>query len=148
MEYDVVLYPITLLRPSEEVNMAHVEALTKEIVRCQRWTTPIPIEKETGIIMDGNHRYQVAHHLALTYIPCVLLDYTDTRITVYDWQNGRAFSPLRIREQILKQGNIFPYKTTRHLFSPSLPAVNFPLEQLVEKIASNHLNVFKLGVGR
>ena len=66
MEYDVVLYPIALLRPSEEVNMAHVAALTKEIVRCQRWTTPIPIENETGIIRDGNHRYQVAQHLALT----------------------------------------------------------------------------------
>ncbi len=50
MEYDVVLYPIALLRPSEEVNMAHVEALTKEIVRCQRWTTPIPIEKETELL--------------------------------------------------------------------------------------------------
>ncbi|RZH79837.1 transcriptional regulator, partial [Staphylococcus aureus] len=62
MEYDVVLYPIALLRPSEEVNMAHVKASTKEIVRAQRGTTPIPIEKETEIIMDDNHRYQVAHH--------------------------------------------------------------------------------------
>ncbi len=103
MEYDVVLYPIALLRPSEEVNMAHVEALTKEIVRCQsRWTTPIPIEKRPELLWTVIIGIKSLIILLSLIFLCVLLDYTDTRITVYDWQNGRAFSPLRIREQILK----------------------------------------------
>ncbi|EBP0013110.1 transcriptional regulator [Salmonella enterica] len=133
MKYDVVLYPVSLIRPSEEVNMEHVEALTEKIALCQKWITPVPIEKNTGIIMDGNHRYRVANKLGLTYIPCILLDYTDARVSVYNWNNGEPFCPLKIRDYILNQGKIFPYKTTRHLFSPALPSVDFQIKQLFDK---------------
>ncbi|MGQ6014403.1 transcriptional regulator [Serratia sp. IR-2025] len=132
MQYEVILHPVALIRPSEEVNMEHVIALTEEIARCQKWITPVPIEKNTGIIMDGNHRYRVANNLGLTYLPCILLDYTDVRVRVHDWNNGEPFSPLKIREHIVNQGKIFPYKTTRHFFSPVLPVVDFQLRQLLD----------------
>lgn len=45
MQYEVILHPVALIRPSEEVNMEHVIALTEEIARCQKWITPVPIEK-------------------------------------------------------------------------------------------------------
>lgn len=35
MQYEVILHPVALIRPSEEVNMEHVIALTEEIARCQ-----------------------------------------------------------------------------------------------------------------
>jgi len=130
MKYEVILHPVALIRPSEEVNMEHVEALTEEIAYYKKWITPVPIEKNTGIIMDGNHRYCVANNLGLTYIPCILLDYTDVRVRVHDWNSGEPFCPLKIRDHIVNQGKIFPYKTTRHLFSPDLPEVNFQLKQL------------------
>ncbi|HGM7713352.1 MULTISPECIES: ParB N-terminal domain-containing protein [Serratia] len=130
MQYEVILHPVALIRPSEEVNMEHVIALTEDIARCQKWITPVPIEKHTGIIMDGNHRYRVANNLGLMYLPCILLDYTDVRVRVHDWNNGEPFCPLKIRDHIVNQGKIFPYKTTRHLFSPVLPAVDFQLKQL------------------
>lgn len=48
MQYEVILHPVALIRPSEEVNMEHVIALTEEIARCQKWITPVPIEKTRG----------------------------------------------------------------------------------------------------
>lgn len=45
MQYEVILHPVALIRPSEEVNMEHVIALTEEIARCQKWITPFPLKK-------------------------------------------------------------------------------------------------------
>lgn len=130
MNYNVVLCPLVLIRPSEEVNKQHVEYLADKITRCQRWITPVPIELQTGIVMDGNHRYQAAHRLGLTCIPCVMLDYADKRVSVCYWRSGEPFCPNEIRQNIVAHGQIFPYKTTRHHFSPPLPAVEFELQQL------------------
>ncbi|WP_071882835.1 ParB N-terminal domain-containing protein [Chania multitudinisentens] len=130
MNYDVVLCPLTLIRPSEEVNKQHVEYLADTITLCQRWVAPVPIERQTGIIMDGNHRYQAAHRLELMCIPCIMLDYSDKRVRVYHWCSGKPFCPDKIRQHIIDCGKVFPYKTTRHQFSPPLPTVEFDLQQL------------------
>ncbi|EAM8615762.1 transcriptional regulator [Salmonella enterica] len=130
MEYYVKLLPLTQIRPSEEVNRQHVAWLADEITRCQRWTTAVPVDRHTGIIMDGNHRYQAARQLGLHCIPCVMLDYTDERVSVCQWCSGEAFCPDEIVQRILVEGALFPYKTTRHQFSPQLPAVKFELSRL------------------
>lgn len=132
MDYDVVLRPLTSIRPSEEVDTRHVGYLADEIIRCQKWITPVPIERQTGIIMDGNHRYQAACRLGLCCIPCVMLDYDDTRVCVCHWCSGEPFIPQQIRRQIIEQNAIFPYKTTRHSFSPALPQVAFELGKLLQ----------------
>lgn len=131
MKYDVVLYPLTLIRPSEEVNKQHVDYLADEITRCKRWTTPVPIERQTGIIMDGNHRYQAAKILGLSCIPCVRFDYSDKRVSVFHWSSGELFCPKTIRQHIVDDGMIFPYKTTRHRFAPPLPEVEFEIHKLL-----------------
>ncbi|SPP31915.1 hypothetical protein ARAF_1583 [Arsenophonus endosymbiont of Aleurodicus floccissimus] len=76
MKYNIVLRPLALIRPSEEVNSEHVEMLLEEIIHCQRWITAVLIEKQTRIIMDGNRRYCAAYRLGLACLPCVMLDYT------------------------------------------------------------------------
>jgi hypothetical protein len=130
LPYCVALKPIAFFLPSEEVDERDVHRLAAVIREADSWTTPIPVEKETGIIMDGNHRARAAALLGLRYLPCVLLDYQDPRVSVTHWQTGAPFCINSIRRRILQDKGLFPYKTTRHRFAPVLPATEIQLSAL------------------
>lgn len=128
--YCVAIRPITFFVLSEEVDEMHVRSLMHTIGEEGVWTEPIPIEQATGIVMDGNHRTQAALRLGLGFLPCVLLDYGDTRVSVTHWDTGAQFSIERIYFRLLDQQVPFPYKTTRHRFAPELPRTEIPLAVL------------------
>lgn len=128
--YCVALKPMSFLRASEMVDANHVCRLAEVIRDAGDWTTPVPVEKESGIVMDGNHRLCAAAMLGLRYLPCVLLDYDDPRVSVTDWQTGEPFCAGHICTRILRDKLLFPYKTTRHRFAPVLPRTEIPLSLL------------------
>ncbi|MDC6179089.1 transcriptional regulator [Ralstonia solanacearum] len=130
LSYCVALRPTAFFKPSEEVDADHVRRLADTIRATGLWTTPIPIERETGIVMDGNHRIRAAALLGLHHLPCVLLDYADPRVSVTHWGSGAPFSVAGIRQRIVAERRIFPYKTTRHRFAPALPSTEIPLTML------------------
>ncbi|WP_197338898.1 ParB N-terminal domain-containing protein [Ralstonia solanacearum] len=130
LSYCVALRPTTFFKSSEEVDADHVRRLADTIRATGLWTTPIPIERETGIVMDGNHRIRAAALLGLHHLPCVLLDYADPRVSVTHWGSGAPFSVAGIRQRIVAERRIFPYKTTRHRFAPALPSTEIPLTML------------------
>lgn len=127
--YEVSLMDAGFFLPSEEVIDADVRALAARIGQMDRWTTPISVEARTGIIMDGNHRWMAATRLGLRLVPCFLLDYADPRVSVFEWESGRPFDLASILA-IATTRQVFPYKTTRHLFAPPLPRCDIPLAQL------------------
>ena len=128
--YCVALKPVSFLRASEMVDESHVCCLAATIREAGDWTTPIPVEKASGIVMDGNHRLRAAAMLGLCYVPCVLLDYRDPRVSVTHWQTGEPFCVRHISSRILRDNLLFPYKTTRHRFAPVLPRTEIPLALL------------------
>ncbi|ATJ88063.1 ParB N-terminal domain-containing protein [Ralstonia solanacearum] len=130
LSYCVALRPTAFFKPSEEVDADHVRRLADTIRATGLWTTPIPIERETGIVMDGNHRMRAAALLGLHHLPCVLLDYADPRVSVTHWGSGAPFSVAGIRQRIVAERRLFPYKTTRHRFAPALPSTEIPLTVL------------------
>ncbi|MGH1508611.1 ParB N-terminal domain-containing protein [Ralstonia solanacearum] len=130
LSYCVALRPTAFFKPSEEVDADHVRRLADTIRATGLWTTPIPIERETGIVMDGNHRIRAAALLGLHHLPCVLLDYADPRVSVTHWGSGAPFSVAGIRQRIVAERRLFPYKTTRHRFAPALPSTEIPLTVL------------------
>ena len=125
--YCVAVKPVSFLLQSEMVDEDDVRQLAKTIREAGKWTTPIPVDKETGIVMDGNHRLNAARLLCLRYVPCVPLDYLDPRVTVSHWQTGAPFCLESIGQRILQDRLPFPYKTTRHRFAPALPQTEIPL---------------------
>lgn len=125
--YCVALKPVSFLRASEKVDEAHACRLACAIREAGEWTTPIPVERETGIVMDGNHRLRAAVLLGLRHLPCVLLDYQDPRVSVTHWHTGEPFCVRSICRLILLDKRLFPYKTTRHRFAPLLPLTEIPL---------------------
>ncbi|MHA6847863.1 ParB N-terminal domain-containing protein [Ralstonia syzygii] len=130
LSYCVALRPAAFFLPSEEVDADHVRRLADTIRATGLWTTPIPIERDTGIVMDGNHRVRAAALLGLHHLPCVLLDYADPRVSVTHWSSGAPFSVASIRRCIVAERRLFPYKTTRHRFAPALPGTEIPLTVL------------------
>ncbi len=130
LSYCVALRPAAFFMPSEEVDTDHVRRLADTIRATGLWTTPIPIERDTGIVMDGNHRVRAAALLGLHHLPCVLLDYADPRVSVTHWSSGAPFSVASIRQRIVAERRLFPYKTTRHRFAPALPGTEIPLTVL------------------
>lgn len=125
MEY-CLLSPIRLI-PTEEVNHDRVDALEAQILRADRWTAPITIEKDALFVMDGHHRLTVALRLRLAAVPVVLLDYDC--VQVEGWRPGETITPAAIFA-MARSGRKFPYKTTRHLFERGLPRCDVPLALL------------------
>jgi len=139
--YCVAIKPIAFFRSSEEVDEGDVKRLAAVISRAGIWTTPIPVDSETGIVMDGNHRMRAAALLELSYLPCVLLSYQDPRVTVMHWRTGEPFCIDSIYRSIMLNKKIFPYKTTRHLFAPVLPKTEIHLSVLrTREIAYDNVN--------
>jgi len=129
LHYECVLAEHAVLRASEEVNAADVERLAARIAQAGQWTTPIPIERSTGIIMDGNHRWHAARLLRLSHLPCIPIDYGDPRVRILRWVDGSDF-PVTDIHATLSSGRVLPYKSTRHLFEPPLPELCHTLASL------------------
>ncbi|MCD6025810.1 MAG: hypothetical protein K0R08_329 [Solimicrobium sp.] len=127
--YDVILKDISLLRQSEEIDLVSAEYLADSIERNNIWITVIPVDRATGIVMDGNHRLYAGTLLALTHLPCILLDYNDPRVSVKNWGTGQPFEIDTIYKTVLSN-KILPYKTTRHVFMPLLPKIEISLAKL------------------
>nr|WP_311529168.1 ParB N-terminal domain-containing protein [uncultured Ralstonia sp.] len=135
LTYCIALKPTTFFVPSEEVDAGAVQRLATSIENAGVWNTLIPVERTTGIVMDGNHRVRAAALLGLHHLPCVLLDYADPRVSVTHWRTGAPFNVDSIRERILTQQRLFPYKTTRHRFWPVLPTTEMALMTLSTPLA-------------
>lgn len=128
--YEIALAPVEFIRQSEQVDVHNVQHLCETITRKGHWLEPIVVEKSQGIVMDGNHRLNVARQLGLKRIPCILLEYDDPRVRVHHWTTGDAFEVEHIYKTIAR-GELFPYKTTRHRFTPALPTTAVPLHRLI-----------------
>jgi hypothetical protein len=135
--YVVAVRPIEFFRPSEEVDAAHVRRLAEAVRQSGIWLAPLPVEEDSGLVMDGNHRLQVARQLGLKRLPCVLLRYGDRRLRVRCWKTGRPFSLDELRG-IVALPAVLPYKTTRHSFDPPLPETEIPLGLLGGDVAAGH----------
>jgi len=130
MPYRVAIRPVGFLVASEAVDEAAVRRLAAKIAGEGVWSTPIPVDADTGIVMDGNHRTRAARQLGLSHVPCVLLSYRDPRVRVTDWQTGEPFCIETIFRSVLMQRRTLPYKTTRHVFAPALPETEIRLALL------------------
>jgi ParB-like chromosome segregation protein Spo0J len=128
----VELVPLEILRPHEEVLPKKVDQLEKMTHRWNAYTKPLLIDKLTGTILDGHHRYHVAMRLELLCVPCVLINYLEDDMIELDvWPNcGREnVSKKEVIEAALS-GDLFSPKTSRHRLSDHLPPIAIPLSRL------------------
>ena len=127
--YEITLIPISLISETEEHDPSRVAILAKSIERKRLWTLPIVLEHHNLAIMDGHHRFNAAKKLNFQRIPCVLLTYDSTNVSLKSWR--RSWKPCisDVLEKI-KRKQKFPYKTTRHLFDPPIQETSIILQLL------------------
>jgi ParB-like chromosome segregation protein Spo0J len=128
----VELVPLEVLRPHEQILPKKVDQLEKMTHRWNAYTKPLLIDRATGTILDGHHRYQVAQRLELLCVPCVLIDYLEDSLIELDvWPNcGRDKVTKNEVIQAALSGNLFTPKTSRHRLSDHLPPIAVPLSRL------------------
>ncbi|CAI5744489.1 unnamed protein product [Peronospora destructor] len=125
------------------VSWDRVEGLRRATVRWDAYLEPLLVDRATGAILDGHHRYNVGIQLELCCLPVVLVDYLeDETITVDVWPKcGRdSLTKQEVIEMSLSD-NLFPPKTSCHSFSDDLPPILVPLEQLRVPLGCNYVSL-------
>mgnify|MGYP006286769757 FL=1 len=113
MAYDIfLLNPYDILQ-TEETVPEKLPLLKHEILSTGFWTTPVTVERDSFVLMDGHHRLETAKALNLMYIPAVLLSYHQVRVETRN--PAIAVTPQDIINRG-RTGRLYPAKTTRHIF--------------------------------
>ena len=128
----VELVPIDWLKPHEEVKPRNVDTLHEMTLRWSAYTKPLLVDRVTGAILDGHHRYHVAIRIGLYRLPVIKVDYlSDDSIELDLWpaSNLESLTKKEVIDMALSD-NVFPAKTSRHRFSDHLPPIAVPLDIL------------------
>lgn len=127
------MVPMEVLRPHEQTIPKKVDELEKMTHRWKAYVLPLVVDKNTGVILDGHHRYQVALRFNLLCLPCVLVDYTgDDSVELDVWPNCGRDSITK--DEVIEAGlfeKLFPPKTSRHRLPDHLPPISMPLSRLL-----------------
>lgn len=121
------LVPLRWLRPHEEVDDEDVKRLTDQIVSDGAIYSPVTVDEGTRVILDGHHRYAALSQLGCELAPCHLVDYTDPKIQVERWEDGRPMDKPTLVSRALA-GDLYPHKTSRHRSLAALPDRATPLD--------------------
>ncbi|MAQ05071.1 MAG: hypothetical protein CMA50_04510 [Euryarchaeota archaeon] len=136
---EVELVPLEILRPHEQILPKKVDQLERITHRWNAYTKPLLLDRTTGTILDGHHRYNVAKRIGLLCVPCVLIDYLDDDSIELDlWPNsGRdSISKQDVIDAALS-GELMHPKTSRHRLSDHLPPIAVPLSRLKQPAIGN-----------
>jgi ParB-like chromosome segregation protein Spo0J len=130
----VDLIPLEILRPHEFTIPKKVDELEKMTNRWKAYVLPLVVDKNTGVILDGHHRHQVALRLGLKCLPCVQVDYQgDDSVELDVWPNcGRESITKEEVVQAGLRGGLFQPKTSRHRLSDHLPPISVSLARLLQ----------------
>ena len=131
---EVTHVDIGWLKPHEKVvNQDRVTALVDAIGRWGAYRKPLLVDRESGSILDGHHRYFAAQKLGLSKVPAALVDYLDDdSISVELWPGDHGVASISKQDVIdmCLSADVFPPKTSRHTFAEPLNPIFVPLEEL------------------
>lgn len=104
--------PLAQLRCHEQIDPRRLREVLEEVQRGQ--LVPILVDRATGVILDGHHRFQAYRHLGFAKIPCYLIDYQAHWIEVRSRRPEVTVTKAEVLRRALS-GELFPPKTTRHI---------------------------------
>ncbi|HEX5133050.1 MAG TPA: ParB N-terminal domain-containing protein [Candidatus Krumholzibacteria bacterium] len=124
-----LLRPADLV-PHEAVDPERVTALIEELRASGEFYPPVLVDDATRVILDGHHRWRASTTMGLRALPCYCVDYLgDPMIRVMSRRPGISVSKPEVLA-MAKSGNVYPLKTTRHMYD---------LPESVEPIALDRL---------
>ena len=117
---------VDYLKHIEDYDRDRVLQLKEKILSEKTWTVPIIVDK-IGLVLDGQHRMEVAKALGLKRVPAIRVDYNS--VVVWSLRKEYKVSP-KLVERKVKKGEIYPYKTVKHKFNFLIPNANINIEDL------------------
>jgi L-serine kinase (ADP) len=117
------------LRHIEGFSVKRVSWLRDKILKEGIWTKPLALDQEHNLVLDGQHRMEVALSIGLKHVPAVKYDYASVK--VWSLRKNYEFDWERVVEIVLS-GTIYPYKTVKHAFGSPFPSCSHPLEELMK----------------
>jgi len=131
---NIVNVNVDQLKHIEDFGRKRVDWLKNKILSEGVWTVPLKIEKKNFLVMDGQHRMEVAKLLNLKYVPCILYSYDEVK--VWSLRDNYEVNADLITQRVFED-NIYPYKTAKHAFPDSGDLkCEIPLSQLKKEISS------------
>jgi cysteine synthase/O-phosphoserine sulfhydrylase/cystathionine beta-synthase len=139
---EVQLVELDKLRQHEEVDPTHLRKLKERIKSDKILKFAIVVDKNTNVILDGEHRFNSIKELGCKRIPVIYVDYDSPDIQVQSWKNNLRLT----KKDVIKAGlgeKKLPPKTSKHLvkvgnrilhISAIQKRVNVPLEVLRNEI--------------
>jgi hypothetical protein len=115
------------LRHIEGFSKRRVQWLRAKIQAEGRWTKPIALDADHNLVLDGQHRMEVALAMGLKRVPAVKFCYGDVR--VWSLRPKYAFTWRDVVARAIA-GETYPYKTVKHEFPSGLPACDYSLDEL------------------
>lgn len=116
-----------VLRHIEGFSKRRVEWLQRKVLKEGVWTKPVALDDAHHLVLDGQHRMEVALLLGLKRVPAVKFPYSS--IEIWSLRPKYSFTWQDVVSRALS-GDIYPYKTVKHRFPADLPACHVPLEEL------------------
>ena len=126
-KYKVKLVDTDSLRHIEDFSIRRVSEVKEKILSDGVWTRPICISRE-GLVMDGQHRFEVALELGIKQIPAIEFDYND--IEIYSLRSDEEVTVDLVIERAMSN-NIYPYKTVKHVFPEEVLICNYDIKELI-----------------
>ena len=125
----------TTIELVEVCDLSHVEGfsqkrvgwLMEKITSEEIWNLPICIDREYGIVMDGQHRMEVAKSLGLSLIPAIKFSHSE--VDFWSLRDNHEVSLEKIINNH-NSGDIYPYKTVKYGFPFPIPDCSISLEEL------------------
>ena len=84
MIYEVI--PLESLRHHEEFIEDNVRSLAYEIRSVATFTTPVCVDEEYRIILDGHHRAEALKRIGCRRVPAYLFSYPSEEVSVDVWE--------------------------------------------------------------
>ena len=109
----IELIDVQQLKHIENFSRKKVLWLRDKILNDGVWTIPIKIESTKCLVLDGQHRMEVAKMIGLSRIPSIKYNYVD--VEIWSLRKNHVVSHEMVMDRSLK-GDIYPYKTVKHRF--------------------------------
>ena len=126
-ESNIKFIRVDLLKHIEGYSKKRVQTIKRKILSDGIWRKAICIEQNHLLVLDGQHRLEVAKELGFNFIPCELFDYED--VEVWSLRKTEKVSRKLVIERSLA-GNIYPYKTAKHKFPRKIEECSISFEEI------------------
>ena len=113
MKREIKLIKTSDLKHIEDYGRKRVAWLRDKILEEGIWTVPLKVEKNLNLVMDGQHRMEVAKDIGLSVVPCLIYSYEE--VEVWSLRKNYEVNSKLIVERVLNK-DIYPYKTAKHAF--------------------------------